>query len=295
MVFQIDIATMSRGVAIGKDETDSIRLIYGSQRGSWLNITSSELSVVMCLQGDVHLNCGLQSVILAKDLMWINTGQDVRVNAIGDARWVAICCTGRKYRELLGDFRQEDPFQLACLETINIKAEEIHQAISNEIFLGKCSDSLAEKVVEYLAQLAQDNTSRIFRSPGRTDQAKRMAFQRVLKVRNKIAIDPASVTNVPEMAAQASYSEWHFIRTFHKVFGETPMEYSQRFRLAHAKHLLMNSQLSVSEIARHSGYETFSAFCRSFRSHFGLTASAVRARQSKKRIDSIGKIPRQQL
>lgn len=295
MLFHTDMATMSRGVTVGKDERDSIRLIYGAQRGSWLNVASNELSVIVCLQGDIHLNGGLQPIILAKGLMWINSGQDVRVNSIGDARWIAICCTGKKYQQLLGNLSQADIFQVTCLETINSQTEEICQHISNEIQIGKCSEALAQKIIEYLARLVQENVYRTTRSPGRTEQAKRLAFQRLLKVRNKIAIDPSSITRIPEMAAQANYSEWHFIRIFHKVFGETPLDYSQRFRLAHAKHLLVSSRLSVSEIARHSGYETFSAFCRSFRSHYGLTASAIRNHRSQKSIDSIGKMPRQHL
>ena len=282
MSFTIESACFGRTANVytigGNDDVEPpvARLVCGNGRGAGAHIATGKLSLVFCLNGDMQLFTTGQSLILSEGHFWINTDQDIRINSIGDARWVVICCMGNAYLNLITEHYQLGLYHLTSLESMDEKAGSICKEIMKDSYFNVCTENTSQGIIDYLAEVVERNSERIWRSPGRTEKAKRLSFQRLMKARNKIAVDPGCINTIHDLAAQASYSEWHFIRLFARVFNETPMEYSQRLRLGRAKHMLISSKLSVSEIARNTGYETFSAFCRSFRNHYGITASAIR-------------------
>src|SRR3546814_13996655 len=61
--------------------------------------------------------------------------------------------------------------------------------------------------------------------------------------------------------------------------GETPFEYSARLRLQHAWSLVRDTTTSICEISEALGFESQSAFCRSFKKSFGCTTTQVRSGQ----------------
>jgi hypothetical protein len=63
---------------------------------------------------------------------------------------------------------------------------------------------------------------------------------------------------------------------FRKTFGCSPREMLQRLRLAHAKNLLLESSLSIKEIAARVGYLQQHDFNRLFRRHTGIAPSRWR-------------------
>ena len=58
-------------------------------------------------------------------------------------------------------------------------------------------------------------------------------------------------------------------RNFIKAFGMSPMRYLNKLRLDHAAKLLNSSNLSISEVARQSGFEDSNYFSRIFHKNFG--------------------------
>lgn len=65
-------------------------------------------------------------------------------------------------------------------------------------------------------------------------------------------------------------------RLFLRYFGTTPNRYYLRMRLERAQSLLTDSPLPISEIAAKVGFESASAFSRSFQRHFGKLPSCTR-------------------
>lgn len=57
---------------------------------------------------------------------------------------------------------------------------------------------------------------------------------------------------------------------FRQVYGTTPFGYLKDYRLTQAKHLLITSELSVSEVAAAIGYSSRSRFATAFRQHIGI-------------------------
>lgn len=65
-------------------------------------------------------------------------------------------------------------------------------------------------------------------------------------------------------------------RLFLRYFGTTPNRYYMRMRLERAQSLLTDSPLPISEIAAKIGFESASAFARSYQRHFGKLPSYTR-------------------
>ncbi len=79
------------------------------------------------------------------------------------------------------------------------------------------------------------------------------------------------------LSAVSGLSADHFARAFRESTGEPPHRYLMRRRLAHARHLLENSDRSIADIAQTSGFTDQSHLTNLFRRHFGITPGKVRA------------------
>ena len=78
-----------------------------------------------------------------------------------------------------------------------------------------------------------------------------------------------SEIRLTEAAADCSLSASHLSRLFHQTTGLTFQEYVRRFRLEHAAGLLKETDLTVTEIAFESGFQSISQFHRSFKAVYG--------------------------
>ena len=65
---------------------------------------------------------------------------------------------------------------------------------------------------------------------------------------------------------------------FRAIFDETPFEYATRLRAERAWQLVRDTRMPVCEITEAVGFESQSAFCRAFKSIYGMTTSEARQR-----------------
>lgn len=82
--------------------------------------------------------------------------------------------------------------------------------------------------------------------------------------------------SIEDIASRFYFTSEHIIRVFKKEAGLTPYQYIKKLRLAHARKLLLLSNLSVNEIAKEIGYSSVSTFCAQFRETFGMTPAVFR-------------------
>lgn len=73
-------------------------------------------------------------------------------------------------------------------------------------------------------------------------------------------------------------SKYHLSRTFKKVFGTTPIHYSQLLRLEKAKELIQYSNMNLTGISEILGFKSINAFSRAFRNIEGVSPSYYRRR-----------------
>lgn len=102
--------------------------------------------------------------------------------------------------------------------------------------------------------------------------------QRLRQVQEYIDAHLDSALPTSELAACAGLSVSHFSRSFARAVGMTPHDYVLKRRVLRAQQLLMESELSMVEIAMSTGFSDQSHFSRRFRERLGLPPKAFRVR-----------------
>lgn len=106
---------------------------------------------------------------------------------------------------------------------------------------------------------------------------RREAMRRVNRAMDYIDAHLAEPIRLKQLAAQAHFSPYHFVRVFTAITGETPASHLRRLRLARAALLLYGwPNASILEIALATGFQSAPVFARAFRLEFGMSASAWR-------------------
>lgn len=78
-----------------------------------------------------------------------------------------------------------------------------------------------------------------------------------------------------ELAGLVHYHPHYFIRYFHSLLGETPVQYINRMKLERAKSLLLTTGMPMAEVARSVGLETH-YFSLLFKKHTGFSPTIFR-------------------
>lgn len=84
--------------------------------------------------------------------------------------------------------------------------------------------------------------------------------------------------SLDEMARRLGTSYSNFRSTFREHSGVGPHQYRLHLKLSQARELLLNTDLSIKEIAFQSGFEGEQYFCRFFKKSMGKTPSSYRKR-----------------
>src|SRR5215207_10530367 len=100
-----------------------------------------------------------------------------------------------------------------------------------------------------------------------TVAAHRRAVERVITAARERLCEPISLR---DMSRVAYLSTFHFNRVFHQITGLPPTQFISAMRLEEAKRLLLNSQLSITDICFEVGYNSLSTFTRRFTQRVGL-------------------------
>src|ERR1044071_2179241 len=95
----------------------------------------------------------------------------------------------------------------------------------------------------------------------------RRAVERVITSARGRLCEPISLH---DMSRVAYLSEFHFNRVFHQITGLPPAKFISAMRLDEAKRLLLNTNLSITDICFEVGYNSLSTFARRFNERVGL-------------------------
>ena len=257
------------------------QVIFGRGRGCVLKCRTLAATILLPLRGRLHVADGDSTRTLQRGQLWVAEGGQ-RLHAIGRgaALWIAISVSATGWRDLIeGDDDVADPLLLPALHVAD-KAVR-HACIDvARVALAPGLDRGAETALlafaSRIAELQAAFAPLIDRCGGRTLAQRRSVFLRLQRVRNYMTSNCHLDLDIGGFARMASYSPCHFIRAFSAVYGETPHAVLVEQRLERARRLLDDSAMAITEIARASGFENRCAFARSFKRHFGLSATDLR-------------------
>ena len=104
-------------------------------------------------------------------------------------------------------------------------------------------------------------------------------LRRLLRAKDRM--DGASHEEWPvrRLARVSGVSEAHFARSFKEAFGVPPHRYLLTRRLERAKALLRDTDLSITEIAFQTGWNSLGTFGRTFRDVTGESPGELRVRE----------------
>lgn len=137
-----------------------------------------------------------------------------------------------------------------------------------EIINGQTGSSLiAEGItLEMLGQLARKNRALEKRPP-----------KWLLRVIEKLNAEFAENISTEELAAEANVHPVHLAAVFRQFQHETIGEYVQKLRINRASQMLINKDISLTEIALATGFSDQSHFTRIFKRRVGITPGTFRS------------------
>ncbi len=108
--------------------------------------------------------------------------------------------------------------------------------------------------------------------PGRARE-QRKAIASVIKFMRHDLARPVTLRDLADFAA---YSPFHLDRVFSNAIGVPPAEFRAALRFDWAKHLLLTTDLSVTEICHEVGFDSLGTFSTRFAEFVGVTPKLFR-------------------
>lgn len=129
----------------------------------------------------------------------------------------------------------------------------------------------------HLVGFQRDIASGAVRCPGRSRMRKRQVLSRLQRARLYLEGNCDRIVRISELAELTSFSIWYFSKTFHGLYDESPQAAAARMRLEQAAELLLDTSMTVGEVAATCGFDNCCSFARAFRARHGVSASVYRA------------------
>ncbi|MEP7256152.1 MAG: AraC family transcriptional regulator [Ferruginibacter sp.] len=105
-------------------------------------------------------------------------------------------------------------------------------------------------------------------------------------VQAKLFIDEQFAGNIDlnNIADEAYFSKFHFIRLFKKIYNKTPHQYLTGVRIEKAK-MFLKEDVAVSDVCYSVGFDSISSFTGLFKRIAGITPYAYQQQQAKLKAD----------
>ncbi|MDE6844937.1 MAG: AraC family transcriptional regulator [Lachnospiraceae bacterium] len=152
-------------------------------------------------------------------------------------------------------------------------APSIHERLKNlmlEIYKEYFSDSILisasiySKLIEMLVLIGREYTGKRNAFDMASGKQKEHT-EKFMTVCNYIHEHCTEDLCLDDIAAYAGFSKYHFTRLFKNFTGVSFYKYLNKKRIEHAEKLLVDPELSITEVALQSGFSSLSAFIRMFK------------------------------
>ena len=105
-------------------------------------------------------------------------------------------------------------------------------------------------------------------------------YRRIVRAKLYIDVNYAENIDLGNIADEAFFSKFHFIRLFKKTYAKTPHQYLTFVRVERSK-LLLQENMPVAEVCHAVGFDSVSSFTGLFKRIAGITPSAYQQEQQR--------------
>lgn len=161
--------------------------------------------------------------------------------------------------------------------------DEVKREYENQVpFTEACILSL---MIRFFVAFGRNSFNSEERFPGITSSKQHEYIEKFMMVCNYITEHCTENITVDELANLAGFSKFHFDRLFKQFAGMSCYEYLTQKRIAHAEQLLIDPNMSITEVAMLSGFGSLSTFNRIFKASKNCTPSEYKSlnRQAQKK------------
>lgn len=128
-----------------------------------------------------------------------------------------------------------------------------------------CEASILSLLINFFVTLGRDLMHAENKFPGITNSKQHEYIEKFMMICNYITEHCTENLTVDELAVIAGFSKFHFIRLFKQFTNVTCYEYLIQKRIEYAERLLIEPDISITEIAMRSGFGSLSTFNRVFK------------------------------
>ena len=114
-------------------------------------------------------------------------------------------------------------------------------------------------------------------------------YRRIVQAKLYIDAHYAHRIDLDNIAEEAHFSKFHFIRLFKEIYGKTPHQHLVAVRIEHAKVMLRKGS-SVSDTCVSVGFESPTSFSGLFKKLVGVPPSVYLGEQIRRNIE-MAKVP----
>lgn len=231
-------------------------------------------------------------VTCSNEVYELNVG-DILIIAPGTLHSIAACQGGSRYIMQVDfsvfnqfrDFGSLTALISPCLFIAKDNSNPIYKELSTLIFniveeyhsAAILANALIYSKLILLFVIIGRSYANTFAAKGITHCKQQKYTEKFLSVCEHINIHCTENITLDEAAAYAGFSKYHFTRLFKDYTGISFYKYLNKKRILSAQLLLIDPDLSVTEVASRSGYTSLSAFIRMFKLCLGCTPSEYRS------------------
>ncbi len=156
-------------------------------------------------------------------------------------------------------------------EKLKYYLNEVVREYNNPVpFTEACVYSL---MIRFFVTLGRTNFNANNKFPGIKNNKQHEYVEKFMMVCDYITDHCTEKITVDDLADLAGFSKFHFARLFKKFSGMSSYEYLTQKRIAYAERLFFEPNISITEVAMRSGFNSLSTFNRIFKAAKNCTPS----------------------
>lgn len=253
-------------------EIESFMLFDNTDYEAYPDHWHTPIEIIMPLENPYQISCRDKDFLLQEgDLLFINSGVIHSMAAMPGERLI-FQADFSLIHNVAGIESTLSNIPSALLVTPE-SAPAIHERLKN-LMLDICTEyfsdsilisaSIYSKLIEMLVLVGRECTANgsAFDVAGNKQKEYTEKF---ISVCNYIQEHCTEDLSLDDAAALAGFSKYHFTRLFKRFTGVSFYKYLNKKRIEHAEKLLVDPEISITEVALQSGFSSLSAFIRMFK------------------------------